>query len=88
MRVNVKHSFYVGDVLLNLGEVVVAPGSQLIDWSLERLETEFDLSVVCYRGEEMTDLHPRPDLRLGAGDKLLVLALLETLYQLNDLAAG
>jgi Trk K+ transport system NAD-binding subunit len=85
MRVNVMHSFYVGDVLLNLSEVTIKPGSQLIGWSVEQLEAELDLSIVCYQGEETTDLHPDPDLRLGAGDKILVIAAIDTLRRLNDL---
>jgi voltage-gated potassium channel len=85
MDVDVKHSFYVGDVLLNLSEVIIEPGSRLIGWSVEKLEAELDLSVVCYQGEKITDLHPDPDLYLRAGDKILVMASLETLRRLKDL---
>ncbi len=88
MRLNVKHSFYVGDTLLNLSQVTVEPGSRLTGWPLEKLESELDLSVICYQGGEITDLHPTPDLCLGAGDQILVLASLETLQQLNGLNQG
>jgi len=85
MRLNVKYSFYVGDALLNLSEAVIEPGSRLIGRSLEELQTELDLSVICYHGKESADLHPGPDLHLSAGDKILVIASLETLRQLNSL---
>jgi Trk K+ transport system NAD-binding subunit len=85
MRVNVKYSFYVGDTLLNLSEVAIQPSSPLIGWSVQRLETELDLSVVCYQGEMLTDLHPKPDLELAPGDQILVIATLETLQRLNEL---
>jgi voltage-gated potassium channel len=85
MRFDVKYSFYVGDVLLNLSQVVIEPGSQLIGWSVEKLEAELDLSVVCYRGEGITDLHPNPGLHLSVGDEVLVLASLETLQRLDKL---
>jgi Trk K+ transport system NAD-binding subunit len=75
----------VGDELLNLSEVTVEPRSRLIDWSIEKLEEELDLSVVCYRGENVTDLHPDSDLRLSSGDTILVIASIETLGRLNDL---
>ncbi len=88
MRVNVKHSFYVGDTLLNLSQVVIEPGSQLIGWPVKRLEAELDLSVVCYQGGGITDLHPSPELCLNIGHELLVLASLETLRRLNDLNRG
>lgn len=85
MRANVQYSFYLGDALLNLGEVIIEPGSRLIGWSIEKLEAELDLSVVCYHGGEMTDLHPNPDLPLRAGDTIVVVASLETLRRLDDL---
>jgi len=85
MRVNIKHSFYAGDQLLNLSEVVIEPGSRLTGWPIREVEAELDLSVVCYQSKDVTDLHPDPDLVLNVGDKALVLTSLETLQQLNDL---
>ena len=85
MRVNVMHSFYVGDELLNLSEVMVQPGSRLLDWSIEKLEADLDLSVVCYQGEKITDLHPDPNLQLSAGDKILVIASIGTLRRLEEM---
>ena len=85
MRVDIKHSFYLGDELLNLSEVVVEPGSNLTGWSLETLEAELDLSVVCYQNKDVTDLHPGPDLVLGPGDRVIVLASLQTLERLKEL---
>jgi Trk K+ transport system NAD-binding subunit len=85
MHVNVMHSFYVGDTLLNLSEVTIESRSRLIGWSVEKLAAELDLSVVCYRGEKITDLHPDPDLRLTADDKILVIAAIDALRRLNDL---
>jgi voltage-gated potassium channel len=85
MRVNIKHSFYVGKQLLNLSEVLIEPGSRLTGWCVEKLEAELDLSVVCYQSKDTADLHPDPGLVLGAGDKILVLASLETLERLNDM---
>jgi Trk K+ transport system NAD-binding subunit len=88
MRLNVKHSFYLGDTLLSLSQIIINQGSRLIGWPIERLESELDLSVVCYQGGEITDLHPTPDLCLSAGDQILVLASLETLEQLNGVNQG
>jgi Trk K+ transport system NAD-binding subunit len=88
MRINVKYSFYVGDTLLSISQVVVQPGSQLIGWTVERLEADLDLSVVCFQGKDITDMHPAADQCLDAGDEILVLASLETLERLNDLNRG
>jgi len=85
MRVNIKHSFYVGKQLLNLSDLLIEPGSRLVGWTVEKLEAEMDLSVVCYQSKDMADLHPDPSLVLGAGDKVLVLASLEMLKRLNDM---
>jgi Trk K+ transport system NAD-binding subunit len=88
MRVDVKNSFYVGNTLLNIGRVTIKAGSSLVGWSVERLESEMDLSVVCFQCKGTADLHPTPDQCLSAGDELLVLATLETLRDLNSRASA
>jgi Trk K+ transport system NAD-binding subunit len=85
MRVNIIHSFYIGDELLNLGELTIESGSRLTGWTVNRLETEMDLSVVCCRGNGTTNLHPDPNIHLEVGDKILVITSLETLQRLNAL---
>ncbi len=88
MRLNIKHSFYLGDSLLNLSELVVQPESKLIGRTIEMLEMEMEVSVVCYQHGELTDMHPSSDLRLEEGVKLLMLANLETLQKLKKLNEG
>ena len=83
MRVNVRASFYVDDVLLNLSELVVKPGTILDGWSIGKLESELDLSVVSYFEGGKTHLHPDSSQRLNAGCKILLLASLDTLNKLE-----
>lgn len=85
MRVNVKHSFYVGDDLLNVSEVIIAPRSGLSGWSVAKLKSNFDLSVVYYQSGDVSDMHADPERELHAGDKILVLAEIETLYRIDEL---
>lgn len=85
MRVNTKHSFYVGETLLNLSELIIDACSSLAGWTVEKVESQLDLSVVYYQSEDVEDIHPPPNVQLRAGDKILVLASLETLQQLHDL---
>lgn len=85
MRFNVKYCFYVGDTLLNVGEVIVEEGSRLTEYCIAALEKELDLSVISYQGLQGDDWHPSADLCLAAGDKVLVLASLEALEQLNEI---
>jgi Trk K+ transport system NAD-binding subunit len=85
MRVSVRSSFYVGDTLLNISEVVVRPNSLIAGWSVKQLEEKLDLSVVSYIDGRDTHLHPEPDLQLNAHSKILVLATLDTLHQLEAL---
>ncbi|MGA1824608.1 MAG: potassium channel family protein [bacterium] len=82
---SIKHSFYVGDVLLNLNEMIIKPTSRLIGFTVKDLEEGLDLSIVYYQGDNISDLHPNPDLCLNVGDKILILAELETLQYLKDL---
>lgn len=85
LDLNVKSSFYVGDKLLNLSELVIQPRSLLRDWTVERLEREMDLNVVSYTDGDLVDLHPMPERILTQGVQILVLTTLETLRQLHTM---
>jgi Trk K+ transport system NAD-binding subunit len=86
MRVNTQYSFYVGEELLNLSEVEVEVGAPIVGWSIQKLRSEVDLTIVAYRHTDETDLHPPAHHTLHAGDKLLVLASVQMLQQLQGLA--
>lgn len=85
MRAKVKHAFYVGDMLLNLSEVVVQTGSRLIGRSIGQIEQELNVSVVAHQRGQATDLRPPEALLLAQGDALTVIAQMETLQRLNDM---
>jgi Trk K+ transport system NAD-binding subunit len=85
MRVDAQYSFYVGDQLLNLSEVTIQPGAQVLGWTTQKLEAEIDLTVLCYQHGDLMDVHPHPHHSLDAGDKLLVLASVDALTRLNTL---
>lgn len=85
MRVDIKHSFYVGEQLLNISEVTISAASRLIGWSVEKLEDDLDLSVVCLEEKGVPDLHPRGEVLLNPGAKVLLLASLETVRKVNEL---
>ena len=85
MRVDTKHSFYVGKTLLNVSEVLIDPCALLIGWSIEKMERQLDLSVVYYQNVRTEEMHPAPTVQLCAGDKILVLASLVSLQRLNEL---
>lgn len=85
MRVRVQSSFYAGDTLLHISEVTVRPNSSIVGWSVKQLEEKLDLSVVGYVDGERTYLHPEPEIQLREQSKILVLATLDTLHQLEAL---
>ncbi|MCA9960195.1 MAG: NAD-binding protein [Anaerolineales bacterium] len=85
MRVNVKHSFYVGDDLLNVSEIIITEQSQLVGWTVEKLSLELDLSVIFYQSGELSDMHADPHRELHPGDKILVLAKMDTLCRVNEM---
>ena len=85
MRFNVEHSFYVGDSLLNLSQVDIEPDSRIVGWSIKKLESELNLSVICHQAGECINTHPEPELPLEAGVRILIMASLEALKRLNDL---
>lgn len=85
MRVSVRSSFYVGDTLLNLSELTVRADSRLIGRTVQEIEEQLDLSLVSYIEGSTTDLHPAPNQRIQPESKLLVLATLDTLHELENL---
>jgi Trk K+ transport system NAD-binding subunit len=85
LRENVKHSFYVGENLLHIGQVKIHPSSQLAGWTVGILEQEMDLSVICYEKDGNVDIHPDGELLLGKGEEILVLTSFETLRSINHL---
>ncbi len=88
MRFQVKHSFYVGNVLLNLAEFTIEPGATIEGWSVQQLEKEADASVVTHHRGTSTEIHPELQQKLYAGDKVLMLASIETLTKLGILSAS
>ena len=83
-RLGVKYAFYVGETLLSLSEVAIEPASRLIGRTIGQLEEEFDLTIVRYQKGDLSDLRPRNDYVPGAGDKILVLASLDTLRRVSE----
>ena len=83
MRVSVKHSFYVGDELLSLSEMVLEADSPLIAQSIGYLEESMDVSVVNHQSGGISSLHPGGDLLLKSGDRMLVLGSLEAIERLS-----
>lgn len=81
----VTHSFFLEGELLNLSEVVVLPGGGLEGRSVKEVEEMLDLSVVFHQRGGKRDMHPAAELRLEAGDKIVVFASLEQLKQIERL---
>lgn len=81
----VTHSFFLEGELLNLSEVVVLPGGGLEGRSVKEVEEMLDLSVVFHQRGGKRDMHPAAELRLEAGDKVVVFASLEQLKQIERL---
>jgi voltage-gated potassium channel len=88
MRFQVKHSFYVGNTLLNLAEFTIEPGAAIEGWSVQQLQREVDASVVTHHRNGSTDIHPELEQELCAGDTVLLLAPIETLGRMGALSVS
>jgi voltage-gated potassium channel len=84
-QIQITHSFYIDDELLNVSEIRVQPSSRLAGRSLAELEAELDFSIILYKGCEGIDLHPDPQIRLHDGDRIVVFASLDVLNRLSQL---
>ncbi len=84
-RANVSYSFYVDDLLLNVSQVTVQPGSPLVGKTLGQVERELNLTIVQHKNGARMDLHPAPEIVIDPGDCIAVFAELATLGKLNAL---
>jgi len=87
-RACIDYSFYVEDMLVNVAQVRVAAGSLLDGRTVAEVEKELDISVIMYKGLEVLDMHPAPEVRLHPGDTLVVLASLEALARLQEMSCA
>ncbi|MGC8874459.1 MAG: potassium channel family protein [Chloroflexia bacterium] len=81
----VSHSFVLEGDLLHISEIVIRSEGQLCGHTVQEIEEQLDLSVVFHQRGERRDMHPASDLRLEAGDRVLVFASLEQLARLERL---
>ena len=72
-------------VLLTICKFMVAEGSPFVGWTVEKLENEFDVSVIMHRRGEAADLHPRGGVTFAAGDGFVVSAELDALDRISKL---
>lgn len=70
---SVLHSFYVGDQLLTVVELVVQAGSVFAGRTLEEVEKEMEVTVVVHRRGTALTTHPAADTLLEQGDTLILL---------------
>jgi len=85
MGLDIKHSFYVGDELMNVSELMVRLDSELAGWELGEMEEKLDLKVLYFRDGDAKDIHPDMDQILEEGDCLMVLASIDSLEQVKKL---
>lgn len=82
MRLDVKHSFYVGKTLLNVSEVKIQPNSKLVGMNVDQIEQKYGLSVVLYQNSK-GDAQPTPTQKLHANDSILVVASVAALEKIS-----
>jgi len=85
IREGVLHSFFLEGELLHLSEIVVHPAGELVGNSVQEIEERLDLSVVFLQRGDRRDMHPAAELRLEAGDRVVVFATLEQLGKIERL---
>lgn len=67
---------------LSLARLNISPTSRLIEQKVCDVEGKYELSIVLLRKKDETDLHPKPDRCLEAGDVLAVLGNQNSIGQL------
>lgn len=76
---NILHSFHLGELLLSIAQLHVGEKSALSGKSIREIEAKYDASVVVLFRRAKPDFHPAGDVVIGSGDRIAVLASMETL---------
>jgi voltage-gated potassium channel len=87
-RSDITHAFYVGDQLLNVSELTICAGSELIGQQVSELEHKLDFTIILHNRQGRVDLHPEPSITLQADDKIYVFASIEVLNRLGRMNRG
>ena len=85
---NVVHSFHLADMQLSIAQIQVAPKSGLTGKSIREIEAGYDASVVALMRSTKVDFHPAPDIVVGLGDRLAVLATSDILGRVERANTG
>ena len=81
---HILHSFHLGERTLSIAQLSVGPASALKSKSVRDLEAAFDASIVALMRQGAVDLHPAPDVVVGDGDRIAVLASMDILRRLES----
>jgi Trk K+ transport system NAD-binding subunit len=84
----IKQSFFVDDSLLEVAELKVFEGSTLAGKTIEEIRKTHPLRVVSLRRGQTPSLFPEDEIKLAAGDVIVVLCSLETVKQLEEATGG
>jgi voltage-gated potassium channel len=86
----VRHALHVGGRLLSTIDLTVREGGCLDGQALDAIEQRYNVTAIELRrfGSSDSDLRPSGELRLAAGDTLVVLGELLALAELRDLNAA
>lgn len=79
---NILHSFHLGELLLSIAQLQIGDKSKLSGVSIREIEAKYDASIVVLFRKAKPDFHPAGDIVIGNGDRIAVLASMETL---NDI---
>ena len=82
-RAHIEYSFYVGDTLLHVSQVVVEANSPLAGLTMEEAEQRYDMTVIMHHTGDHMHLHPNYDEIIHVDDTLVVFATLETLGKIG-----
>ena len=84
---NVVHSFHLADQLLSIAQLEIGAQSRLTGKSVREIESQYDASIVALVRKKV-DFHPNPDIVVGQGDRLAVLATSDILGNVERANAG
>ncbi len=81
---SIHHSFSLDGIALHFADLEVRIGSRICGCSVRAVQEQVDVTLVLHKRGDAVDVHPRADIVLEPGDKIVIMADEPTIRRMEE----